>query len=149
MPGLGPIAKEPIIGRHGGSFSTFGDYSVSLFEYIDYHGDPPSRPLFDMVAVAILKNKSWGEPKIIPAPILINNQWTKVPPKTAVFAPRNSVHAFRNPNSEPLEMLIQTIPGGFDLFFAECAAEFENGNGPNMDAIVDISARYGIYYPEL
>ena len=79
MPGLGPIAKEPIIGRHGGSFSTFGDYSVSLFEYIDYHGDPPSRPLFDMVAVAILKNKSWGEPKLIPAPILINNEWIERP----------------------------------------------------------------------
>ncbi|MGB5359603.1 MAG: nucleoside hydrolase, partial [Eudoraea sp.] len=57
MPGLGPTAKEPITGRHGGQFSTFGDYSVSLFEYIDYHGDPPSRPLFDMVAVAVLKNK--------------------------------------------------------------------------------------------
>lgn len=79
MPGLGPIAKEPIIGRHGGSFSTFGDYSVSLFEYIDYHGDPPSRPLFDMVAVAILKNKSWGERKLIPAPILINNEWIERP----------------------------------------------------------------------
>ncbi|MGB5428609.1 nucleoside hydrolase, partial [Eudoraea sp.] len=37
MPGLGPTAKEPITGRHGGQFSTFGDYSVSLFEYIDYH----------------------------------------------------------------------------------------------------------------
>ena len=79
MPGLGPIAKEPIIGRHGGSFNTFGDYSVSLFEYIDYHGDPPSRALFDMVAVAILKNKSWGERKIIPAPILINNEWIERP----------------------------------------------------------------------
>lgn len=79
MPGLGPVAKEPIIGRHGGSFSTFGDYSVSLFEYIDYHSDPPSRPLFDMVAVAILKNKNWGEGKIIPAPILINNQWIERP----------------------------------------------------------------------
>ena len=79
MPGLGPIAKEPIIGRHGGSFSTFGDYSVSLFEYIDYHGDPPSRPLFDMVAVAILKNKSCGEPKLIPAPIFINNEWIELP----------------------------------------------------------------------
>lgn len=79
MPGLGPIAKESVIGRHGGTFSTFGDYSVSLFEYIDYHGDPPSRPLFDMVAVAILKNESWGERKIIPAPILINNKWIERP----------------------------------------------------------------------
>jgi len=79
MPGLGPTAKEPVIGRHGGSFNTFGDYSVSLFEYIDYHGDPPSRPLFDMVAVAILKNKSWGDHKIIPAPIFINNEWIERP----------------------------------------------------------------------
>jgi len=79
MPGLGPTAKEPITGRHGGEFSTFGDYSVSLFEYIDYHGDPPSRPLFDMVAVAVLKNKSWGERKMIPAPILINNEWIERP----------------------------------------------------------------------
>ncbi|MGB5360056.1 MAG: nucleoside hydrolase, partial [Eudoraea sp.] len=60
-------------------FSTFGDYSVSLFEYIDYHSDPPSRPLFDMVAVAVLKNKSWGERKMIPAPILINNEWIERP----------------------------------------------------------------------
>lgn len=79
MPGLGPTAKEPITGRHGGEFSTFGDYSVSLFEYIDYHSDPPSRPLFDMVAVAVLKNKSWGERKMIPAPILINNEWIERP----------------------------------------------------------------------
>ena len=79
MPGLGPTAKEPVTGRHGGEFSTFGDYSVSLFEYIDYHGDPPSRPLFDMVAVAILKNKNWGERKMIPAPILIDNEWIERP----------------------------------------------------------------------
>ncbi len=79
MPGLGPSSKEPITGRHGGKFSTFGDYSVSLFEYIDYHGDPPSRSLFDMVAVAILKNEGWGERKMIPAPILINNEWIERP----------------------------------------------------------------------
>ncbi len=32
-----------------------------------------------MVAVAILKNESWGERKIIPAPILINNEWIERP----------------------------------------------------------------------
>ncbi len=79
MPGLGPTSIEPVTGRHGGEFKTFGDYSVSLFEYIDYHGDPPSRPLFDMVAVAILKNESWGERKMIPAPVLINNEWIERP----------------------------------------------------------------------
>ncbi|MEM9141503.1 MAG: nucleoside hydrolase [Bacteroidota bacterium] len=79
MPGLGPKAKNPVTGRHGGTFDTFGDYSVSLFEHIDYHSDPPMRSLFDMVALAILKDPSWGEPKSIPAPILINNRWVERP----------------------------------------------------------------------
>ncbi len=79
MPGLGVPAKVPVTGRHGGSFDNFGDYSVSLFEYIDYHGDPPSRPLFDMVAVAILKDPGWGKSREIPAPVLIENQWIERP----------------------------------------------------------------------
>lgn len=79
MPGLGPKAKESITGRHGGTFGNFGDYSISLFEHIHYHTDPPSRPLFDMVALAILKDSSWGEQKLIPAPILINNEWVERP----------------------------------------------------------------------
>lgn len=32
MAGLGPKIKQPIIGRHGGEFYTFGDYSVNLFK---------------------------------------------------------------------------------------------------------------------
>jgi len=79
MPGKGPQIKIPIEGRHGGEFYNFGDYAVSLFEHIDYHGDPPSRALFDMVAAAVLKNPKWGEKKEIPAPILIDNQWVERP----------------------------------------------------------------------
>lgn len=79
MPGLGPLAKTKIVGRHGGTFTNFGDYSVSLFEHIEYHSDPPTRSMFDMVAVAILKNQGWGEPKTIPAPVLINNKWVNRP----------------------------------------------------------------------
>ena len=60
--------------------------------------------------------------------------------------PRGSVHSFRNPNDEPLHMLIQTLPGGFENFFADCAEEFARGGPPDMDKIVEISARYGIYY---
>ncbi|MBT3748955.1 MAG: nucleoside hydrolase, partial [Bacteroidetes bacterium] len=32
MPGKGPRITEPVTGRHGGSFYTFGDYSIELFE---------------------------------------------------------------------------------------------------------------------
>jgi inosine-uridine nucleoside N-ribohydrolase len=79
MPGLGPEAKQPIIGRHGGEFKNFGDYSVNLFDHIDYHSEAQTRPLFDMVALAIVKNPDWGKQKKIPAPILINNHWVERP----------------------------------------------------------------------
>ncbi|MRI00788.1 nucleoside hydrolase [Kriegella sp. EG-1] len=83
MAGLGPKAIEPITGRHGGTFDNFGDYAANLFEHIFEHFGTdkvtPSRPLFDMVALSVLKNASWGETKSIPCPILINNQWVERP----------------------------------------------------------------------
>lgn len=78
MPGKGP--KTPAVkGRHGESFTTFGDYSVNLFDHIELHGNPPSRALYDMAAVAIVKNPDWAESSTIPSPILINNKWVEKP----------------------------------------------------------------------
>lgn len=78
MPGIGPEV-DAVTGRHGGEFTNFGDYSVNLFSEIDLHGDPPSRALFDMVAVAILKNPDWGETTEIPAPIVDGESWEERP----------------------------------------------------------------------
>jgi mannose-6-phosphate isomerase-like protein (cupin superfamily) len=88
----------------------------------------------------------WFWPLSGEAEFLKDGEWIKVPAKTALYMPRGSVHSFRNPNNEPLERLIQTIPGGFDDFFRECSLEFASGGPPNMDKIVEISARYGIHY---
>lgn len=85
MPGLGPRIPTPVTGRHGGEFYCFGDYSVNLFEHIDYHGDPPARALFDMAAVAIVKNPAWAEHHSIPAPVLIDNQWVDRPKNSRVI----------------------------------------------------------------
>ena len=84
MTGLGPKATEPITGRHGGAFDTFGDYSVNLYTHIfdEAHianNPTKSRPLFDMVALAVLKNSNWAETKSIPAPILVDNEWIDRP----------------------------------------------------------------------
>lgn len=91
----------------------------------------------------------WFWPLSGPAEFFHDGGWREVPPRTAVFMPRGTVHTFRNPNSEPLEMLIQTVPGGFDRFFAKCADEFAAGGEPDIGRIVEISSRYGIYYPQL
>ena len=79
MPGKGPRVSPPVTGRHGGTFSTFGDYSLNLFEHIELGGDPPSRALFDMAAAAIVKQPAWATPATIPAPQLAGGRWIERP----------------------------------------------------------------------
>lgn len=79
MPGKGPRVSPPVTGRDGGAYQTFGDYSVALFDRIELHGNPPSRALFDMAAVAIVKNPAWATARRIPAPRLEPTGWVDRP----------------------------------------------------------------------
>jgi inosine-uridine nucleoside N-ribohydrolase len=79
MPGLGPVAQKPVTGRHGNQFNNFGDYSVSLFEHIEHLGEGQTRALFDMAAVAIVKDPAWASALEIPAPLLVKNKWRERP----------------------------------------------------------------------
>lgn len=79
MSRAGPEITTPVIGRHGGEFYTFGDYSLSLFENAEYYGNPPSRALFDMAAVAIVKNPAWAKSSVIPCPVMVDEEWIEQP----------------------------------------------------------------------
>lgn len=79
MPGKGPRVSTPVIGRHGGSFTNWGDYSVNLFESYGMWGNPPGRALFDQAAVAVVKNPGWAQTVEIPAPINIDGKWVERP----------------------------------------------------------------------
>lgn len=79
MPGSGPVVAMPVTGRHGGSFTCFGDYSVDLFKHITDLEDGCYRALFDMAAVAIVKNPSWAEKHEIPCPLYFNDGWVEQP----------------------------------------------------------------------
>lgn len=79
MPEKGSKISEPVTGRHGGEFHTWGDYSANLFEMYDMGGNPPSRPLFDQAAVAIVKNSDWAESYKHPAPVYTDGQWVERP----------------------------------------------------------------------
>ncbi len=79
MKEKGPVSHEEITGRHGGTFNRFGNYSVNLFENAEMHGNPPTRALFDMAAVAIVKNPEWASKKEIPAPRLNGIDWVDRP----------------------------------------------------------------------
>ncbi|GJM29550.1 MAG: hypothetical protein DHS20C17_21850 [Cyclobacteriaceae bacterium] len=75
MEGLGPSLDAPVSGRHGGKFSTFGDYSIELFENI---GDE-RRSLFDVCALAVVKDPRWAKPVKVPAPKLVGDGWVEQP----------------------------------------------------------------------
>jgi purine nucleosidase len=77
MRGLGPHVKEAVMGRHNEAFNCFGDYSVNLFENAKLYGNPPSRALFDMAAVAIVKNPEWAQQKIVNRPLMDHNSWVE------------------------------------------------------------------------
>lgn len=80
MKGLGPKINTPIVGRHGGEYYCFGDYSHNLFEHIHYRGDDEKfRPLYDLSAVAIVKNPMWAKTKEIPCPIMVDEKWVEQP----------------------------------------------------------------------
>lgn len=73
--GIGPKVKEPVEGRHGGRFACFGDYSVDLFDNVP----ELVRSLYDMSAVAIVKNPDWATPRTIPAPVFQDGAWVERP----------------------------------------------------------------------
>ncbi len=79
---------EPVEGRHGGSFDRLGDYLVNLWENVKEE----SRSLYDMAAVATVKNPGWAEDTVIHGPRLINGEWT------SDVQARDSVIFFRNYN---------------------------------------------------
>lgn len=75
LKGKGLKVAEPVTGRHGNNFTNFGDYSADLFANADLHGNTPSRALYDMAAVALVKNPDWAVKTMINAPVLSGNKW--------------------------------------------------------------------------
>jgi purine nucleosidase len=74
-----PRSTEPVTGRHGGTFLTFGDYSVSLYKHAPQHGEPPFRSFFDVGAVAVVKNPAWADAVEMPCPQLKGPNWVDRP----------------------------------------------------------------------
>jgi purine nucleosidase len=85
LKGKGKIV-ESIEGRHGGEFDRLGDYLVNLWENVEQE----TRSLFDMAAVATVKNPQWAEDTVVYGPRLINGEWTNIDTRI------DSVVFFRN-----------------------------------------------------
>jgi len=63
---------EPIVGRHGGTYTRLGDYLVNLWDNVGEE----YRSLFDMAAVANVKNPDFAKETLVFEPRLIKGEWT-------------------------------------------------------------------------
>lgn len=77
---------------------------------------------------------------------LLGGTWMDAHRGDVVFAPRESVHTFKNNTASPTRMLIHTAPSGFETFFAEEAEEFAKPGGPDMNRAIAIAGKYGIRF---
>ncbi len=75
--------------------------------------------------------------------------WKEVPVGSVVYAPRLSVHTFRNIGDEPLKMLTHMAPSGFEVYFERSAAEFAKAGPPDMQRLIEIALEHGIHFVEV
>jgi mannose-6-phosphate isomerase-like protein (cupin superfamily) len=76
----------------------------------------------------------------------IGGQCVEAEPGTVIFSPRGVPHTFSNISDEPGRMLIVSLPGGCEKFFARCSQEFATG-APRASAIASIGDDHGISFP--
>jgi quercetin dioxygenase-like cupin family protein len=79
-----------------------------------------------------------------PVSFFAEGRWHDAQPGDFVFAPRGSVHTFKNNGSRPSRMLVHTTPSGFEDFFAEAEVEFSRPGGPDFARAIAIAAKHGI-----
>ena len=77
---------------------------------------------------------------------LVDGAWVEPGEGAVVYIPRGNVHAFRNAGPSDVRMFILTTPSGFETFFGRCADEFAKPGGPDMPAVLAISAGHGIHF---
>lgn len=74
---------------------------------------------------------------------LNDGKWTRVPAGESIFAPRGSVHTFRNSGSSTSRILVFVTPSGLEEYLEEISPL----SMPNdMAQLIAISDRYGITF---
>lgn len=75
--------------------------------------------------------------------LLMNGKWLPLVVGEAAFAPRGSIHTFRNAGKTPRRLLIVVTPGGFENYLQEIGPL---SPGTDLGKIIEISDRYGIKF---
>ena len=75
----------------------------------------------------------------------VGDEYFEAEPGAVVYGPRHIPHRFRVISETPGRIFGMALPGGFERFFARCAAELGTGD-PDPQKFAQIASEYGIYY---
>jgi quercetin dioxygenase-like cupin family protein len=76
---------------------------------------------------------------------VLDGNWQRVGQGAFLFGPREVAHGFKAVGDKPVQMLIQTTPGGFEQFVLELAQPLEDPIAPpDFAKLTETAARYGI-----
>jgi mannose-6-phosphate isomerase-like protein (cupin superfamily) len=78
------------------------------------------------------------------AEFMVAGQRNRAGAGTFVAAPREIPHAFHNPGSTPLHMLIMVRPAGAEKFFEEASVMTPPGSPPDIEKFSALAQRYGM-----
>jgi mannose-6-phosphate isomerase-like protein (cupin superfamily) len=76
--------------------------------------------------------------------IEIDGQRTRLRADASGFAPRGTAHAFQNFSGTTSKMLVMTMPGGFERFFAEVDSANEGRAEPDFVRLEQLMNQYGM-----
>lgn len=79
--------------------------------------------------------------------IRLDNDKLQAPAGGVVHLPKKIPHAFQNPLSTPLRILVCAIPGGLENYFNEVEAALQAGSFDN-EVHLQISRKYGLEWLE-
>ncbi len=78
--------------------------------------------------------------------IEVGERWFEAGPECFVWMPRGVPHTFANLSDEEVRTVGLLNPTGLEEMFREQAAYFASLQGPpDVDALIELSARYGVY----
>ncbi|HXC95967.1 MAG TPA: cupin domain-containing protein [Edaphobacter sp.] len=130
------------------TFSVFGDrvdifvdsatshgLSSTLVQHVNPGGGPPPHSHINEDETFVALDSGFE--------LLVNGTWAPLVVGEAAFAPRGSIHTFRNAGKTTARLLVVVTPGGFENYLQEIGPL-----SPAMDLgkIIEISKRYGVTF---
>ena len=76
--------------------------------------------------------------------VQIGDEVVEAGPGDLMLKPRGIPHAYWNPGDEQTHLLEIISPAGFDQYFADLAPELARPGEPDLGALAEIRARYGL-----